>query len=74
MTTVYDMASGTEYRDEELSSPKAVVVRTPVTPRSSNDCQVELRLGLIEPTPSKTAASIYPAGLDIKDLFDKIGD
>ena len=74
MTTVYDMASGTEYRDEELYSPRAVVVQTPVAPRSSDDYQVELRLELIEPTPSKTTASIYPAGLDMRALFDEIGD
>lgn len=74
MTTIYDMASGTEYLGEELSSPKPFVVRKPAAPQIGDGYQVELRLEMPESAPAEVTAPTYPAGLNLKALIDTLED
>jgi hypothetical protein len=74
MTIIYDMASGSEYLDEELSFTRPAVIHTPTEPLNGDERRVELRLALPEPTPPALAASTFPAGLGIQELINKIED
>jgi|GEM_PF-3244174 len=75
MTTIYDMASGTEYLGEELSCPQTVVVRAPAAPQSRiADHYRVAELQLVEAAPAAATVPLYPAGLDMSRLIDKLED
>jgi len=71
MTTIYEMASGTEYLGEELTSAQPVAAPKSGAPLYGENDQVGLQL---IPLAITTQASLYPAGLDIRDLIDKLED
>ena len=75
MTLILDMASGEEYRGEELSCPRAVIT----TPGRADSLQapaqqVQLQLATVEATPSQQKSSIDMAGMDIAKLIQAIED
>jgi len=70
VTIIYDMASGLKYPGEETRNPRSGTLRTE-TPTGSDGRPVELQLAWVEPAPT-TTPSIYPACLNMQDLFDKI--
>ncbi|HHH44640.1 MAG TPA: hypothetical protein ENK49_10930 [Gammaproteobacteria bacterium] len=73
MTRILDMASGAEYRGEELSFPRAEV-STPAGHSADLERQSQLQLATLEIAPSRQPASIDMAGLDIEKLLQSIQD
>jgi len=67
------MASGEEYRGEELSFPRADLP-APADPSADLERQSQLRLATLEIVPSRQPASIDMAGLDIEKLMQSIRD
>ena len=74
MTLILDMASGTEYLGEELSSPKQRPAQTaqPVT-RKPSEC-LQLQLEMVEVGACEQRPAAIPPGLDIAKLIHSIED
>ena len=75
MTLILNMASGEEYRGEELSCPRAVIT-TPGRAGNLQDPtqQVQLQLATVEATPYQQKSSIDMTGIDIAKLIQAIED
>jgi len=75
MTLILDMASGEEYRGEELSCPRAVIT-TPGRADSLQEPaqQVQLQLATVEATHPQQKSSIDMVGMDIAKLIQAIED
>jgi hypothetical protein len=73
MTYILDMAGGTEYQGEELSSSYPPETRKHVTAPGHPEHQVELRLAEVELKHSPDC-SINPASVDLRALISAIED
>ncbi len=73
MTLILDMASGTEYLGEELSSPKQRTAQTaqPATVKHSECAQ--LRLEMVQVSACEQRPAVSP-GLDLEALIQSIED
>ncbi|MFQ5643897.1 MAG: hypothetical protein ACE5FQ_09375 [Thiogranum sp.] len=75
MTLIMDMASGEEYRGDELGFPRAV----PTVPGPEGNApeavqHVQLQLATVEVAPSRQQTSIDMAGVDIATLIQTVDD
>ncbi len=73
MTLILDMATGEEYRGEELSCPRAVIT-APTMTGSLHEPAQQLQLAKVEVTPAQQRSSIDMTGIDIETLIQSIED
>ncbi len=74
MTLILDMASGTEYLGEELSSPKQRPAQTaqPATAKHSECAQ--LRLEMVQVGACEQRPAAVSPGLDLEALIQSLED